>query len=385
MRIVLIRQRYRPDGGAEQFVTRAATTLGTQGVVVTLLARNWPADAHGLHHVRCDPWYLGGLWRDISFARCVCRRLHTLDADLVQSHERIACCDVFRAGDGTHREWLHQRRRTLSFVNRLRLRFNPRHYYARWAERQTFLSPRLRAVICGSRMIRDEIQRYFPIDPAKLFVLYNGVDCEHFHPRLKTHRAETRRQLGITDDQRIFLFVGSGFQRKGLAVAIQALANTTKNTGLIVVGRDKQPTAYQRLARRCGVAHRIWFVGAQADPRPFYGAADAFVLPALYDPSPNVILEAMACGLPVVASHQCGTAELLTEGKNGFVCDALDVLGFAKALTMVADPATAARMGTHARHAILPYDLVPMGQRFVAFYQELLAHQNPLSPVTNTP
>lgn len=373
MRLVLIRQNYRADGGGERFVARAAAALGHQGIDVTLLARTWP-DTARLACVRCDPWYLGGLWRDISFARCVCHRLRTLPADLVQSHERIPCCDIFRAGDGTHREWLIQRRRTMGPWGRWRLRLNPRHGYAQWAERQTLHNPRLRAVICGSTMVRDEIIRHFHIDPAKIAVLHNGVDCDQFHPRLKRHRTEIRRQLGIEADRPVLLFVGSGFQRKGLATAIRALAQATStNAGIIVVGRDKRPMSYRRLARRYGVANRLWLVGAQSDPRPFYGAADALVLPAIYDPSPTVILEAMACGLPVIASRQCGTAELLVEGESGFVCDALDIAGLAAAVTAVSDPATAARMGAAARAAVLPYDLRYMGERFVAFYRTLLA------------
>ncbi len=378
MRIVLIRQNYRPDGGGERFVVRAAEALGAQGVDMILLARNWPGNIQGLRVERCNPFYLGTLWRDLSFARTVCRRLPALQADLVQAHERIPCCDVFRAGDGTHREWLAQRRRTLGRLGRIRLAMNPRHAYTLWRERQTLLSPRLKAVICGSRMIADEIARHFPIDPRKLVVLYNGVDCEHFHPRVRENRARVRATLGARETQRIFLFVGSGFYRKGLRVAIEALAATQDpDTALLVVGRDRRWRRYARLAARCGVAERVWFVGAQPDPLPYYGAADALVLPALYDPSPNVILEAMACGLPVVASRQCGSAELLTEGVSGFVRDALDVAGFADALTKVQAEGAASRMGAAARDAVAAYDLTHMSARFIAFYRRLLAGAPP--------
>ncbi len=374
MRIVLIRQNYRPDGGAERFVTRAAEALGAQGVDMVLVARNWPQNAQGLHIERCNPPYIGSLSRDIGFARCACRRLPALQADLVQAHERIPCCDVFRAGDGTHREWLIQRRRTMGPWGRLRLSLNPRHAYTLWMERRTLLSPRLKAVICGSRMIRDEIARHFPIDPQKLVVLYNGVDCARFHPRVRDERSTVRARLGARDDQFLFLFVGSGFYRKGLRVAIEALAAMPRSdTGLVVVGRDRHGPRYAKLAARYGVGRRVWFVGAQSDPLPYYGAADALVLPALYDPSPNVILEAMACGLPVAASRQCGSAELLTEGASGFVRDALDVAGFRDAMTALAEPDVAPRMGTRARTDILPYDLAHMSGRFIEFYRGLLA------------
>lgn len=373
MRIVLIRQRYRPDGGAERFVARAAEALGEQGVELTLISRHWPkTDAH-LRHVRCDPWYWGGLWRDLSFAACACRMIRTLSADLVQAHERIPCCDVFRAGDGLHREWLYQRRRALGYLGRLRLLFNPHHYYTLWAEARTLRSPRLKAVICGSQMVRDEILAHFPIAPEKLHVLYNGIDCEHFHPRLQAaHRVAVRALLAIPEDLPLFVFVGSGFQRKGLDATLRALATLPADAGLLVVGQDKRQAAYVHLSSELGVGKRVWFVGRQEDPRPFYGAGDAFVLPALYDPSPNVILEAMACGLPVIASPKCGTAELICEGQTGFVRDALDMRGLATAMTVLLNKETSTAMGTAARTTILPYDLAQMGERFVRFYKDLL-------------
>lgn len=374
MHLVLIRQSYRADGGAEQFVARAARALGDQGVDITLIARTWPPAATSpVHLEQCNPFSLGAIWRDLGFALCACRRLRVIKADLVQTHERIACADIFRAGDGLHRVWLTQRRRTLGPFGRLRLWFNPYHAYAQYAEARTLLSPRLRAVICGSQMVREEIQKAFPIAPEKLVVLYNGVDCTEFRPALKDHRKSIRQQFNIPLDTVLFLFVGSGFYRKGLKTMLAVLADLPPTAGLLVVGQDKHQKAYAQQAAAYGITHRVWFVGRQTDPKPFYGAADAFALPALYDPSPNVILEAMASGLPVLASTKSGTSELLTPHHNGFVLDALDHQGWVQACTAILDKDTRHAMGRAARVAIEPYDLALMGQRFVQFYQGLLS------------
>ena len=80
MKLALIRQRYNPYGGAERFAARALAALGEQGVAPTLYAREWntgEAAAAGaqIEWVRCDPYYLGSLWRDAGFARAVCREL----------------------------------------------------------------------------------------------------------------------------------------------------------------------------------------------------------------------------------------------------------------------------------------------------------------------
>ncbi|MHB8252752.1 MAG: glycosyltransferase family 4 protein [Acidiferrobacter sp.] len=372
MRLVLIRQKYRADGGAEQFVARAAAALGAQGVEVTLITRDWPKTATAMQIERCNPWYLGSIWRDLGFALCACRRLRSLAADLVQSHERMACADIFRAGDGLHRTWLAQRRRTSGLWGRIRLRLNPYHAYALAAEAWALTNPRLRAVICGSRMVREEIGKAFPQTTHKLFVLYNGVDCARFHPEVKSHRAAIRKEWGIPQATRIFLFVGSGFYRKGLAQALKAISELPPSAGLLVVGQDKHERRYRDLAAALGMSGRVWFARRQTDPRPFYGAADAFILPALYDPSPNVVLEAMACGLPVIASTTAGTSELLTENDTGFVCDALDTAALTHACRALLDPERCATMGARARATIEPYDLRFMGEQFLAFYKQIL-------------
>src|SRR5512147_1218730 len=103
-RVALVRQRYAHDGGAERFVSRALEALRSRDVRLTLVTREWRG-GEGFDVLTCNPFYLGRLWRDWSFARAVCRRLEAESFDLVQSHERLACCDVYRAGDGVHREW----------------------------------------------------------------------------------------------------------------------------------------------------------------------------------------------------------------------------------------------------------------------------------------
>jgi UDP-glucose:(heptosyl)LPS alpha-1,3-glucosyltransferase len=104
--------------------------------------------------------------------------------------------------------------------------------------------------------------------------------------------------------------------------------------------------------------------------RPWYGAADAFVLPTLYDPFPNAALEAMACGLPVIVTFQCGAAELIDEGANGMTCDALDAAALAGFLGRL-DPALALDMGVRARETAARFGLDAMAKKLVALYRDL--------------
>jgi UDP-glucose:(heptosyl)LPS alpha-1,3-glucosyltransferase len=374
MRIAIVRQRYNPYGGAERFVARAIAALGREGVGVTVLARDWEEggrDGGPVELLRCDPFYLGRVWRDRSFARAVCATLAVRRFDLVQSHERIVCCDVYRAGDGVHAQWLINRARVLGPVGRLGLALNPYHRYLLGAERCLFASPRLRAVICNSRMVREEIRAHFGVPEDKLHVIHNGVDLEAFHPRLRSERAAVRARLGIADDAMVYLFVGSGFERKGLPQLLHALARL-ETVELIVVGQDKRTGAMQRLAARLGLSRRVHFTGAQDDVKPWYGAADCFVLPSLYDPFPNAALEAMAAGLPVITSTQCGAAEFIEPGHSGAVCDALDAAGLLHCLQSINAPEKARIMGEAAREAVAGLGLDRMAAQLAGLYRSLL-------------
>jgi UDP-glucose:(heptosyl)LPS alpha-1,3-glucosyltransferase len=235
-----------------------------------------------------------------------------------------------------------------------------------------FTGPRLRAVICNSRMVQDEIRRGFGVPDAKLHVIYSGVDTSVYHPDLKKHRAEIRARYGIPESATLFLFVGSGFERKGVPALLQAMTKLPENAFLLVVGRDKHAHRFQRRAQALGLAGRALFAGTQGDVKPYYGAADVLTLPTLYDPFPNVVLEAMASGLPVVTSLQCGAAELIENGKNGFACDALDVAGQAGFMRALLDAETRQRLGLAARRTVEPLTLAAMSDRLVQLYRRLV-------------
>ena len=373
MRLALIRQRYSPYGGAERFLESALEALLERNVAITLYTREWPETRLQLiePHI-CNPFYAGNLWRDWSFERAVTREIARTKANLVQSHERVLCCDIYRAGDGVHATWLEERVRGASALQRLRVSANPWHRYTLKRERALFASPLLRTVICNSKMVRDEIKQRFGLSDDRLPVIYNAVDANIFSPELAQHRTRIRELHGIRGDAVVFLLVGSGYERKGVATAMQALARLSEPSHLIVVGRDRNIKRYQHLAQRLSVAQRVTFAGAQTDPRPYFGAADAFVLPSLYDPFPNAALEAMACALPVITSTKSGAAELVAEHDAGYVCQSRDVGALTAHMQTLLNNETRARMGANARRAVEPLTLPAMTLELVLLYKRLL-------------
>ena len=370
-RVALVRGRYDPAGGAERFVQAAIEALRGRGASLTLVTRSWPGNDGTAILIR--PFHVGSLWRDWAFARAACRELAGRRFDIVQSHERIACCDVYRAGDGVHAQWLEERARVQGRLARLATAISPHHRYLLAAERALFESPRLKAVICNSEMVRSEIAQRFATPAEKLVLIRNAVDTEAFHPRLRDEQRDAvRQQLAIPRTARVVLHVGSGFERKGVAALLEALARTSHEPWAIVVGRDKHLSRYTELARTLGIGERVRFVGAVSDVRPYYAAADLFALATLYDPQPNAVLEAMACALPVVTTPRCGAAELLEEGVSGFVRGALDVAGLAEALGRLDYEAMRA-MGAAARLAVASYTPQAMAREYLALYERLLA------------
>jgi UDP-glucose:(heptosyl)LPS alpha-1,3-glucosyltransferase len=318
-----------------------------------------------------DPFYIGKVWRDWSFARAARAAWRRAGFDIVQSHERIPGCDVYRAGDGVHRRWLELRATAASLFERLGIALNPYHRYVCAAERRLFEHPRLRAVICNSRMVSDEIRRGFRISPEKLHVVYNGVDLAHFHPGKRDElRGAARAELGCQPRDTLFLFVGAGFSRKGLGATLEALKLAAHGSfWLLVVGTDRENRRYAAQAAPLG--HRVRFLGGREDVRPFYAAADCLILPSRYDPFPNTVLEAFAMGLPAIVSSRCGAAEVIEQGMNGWVCEPDDAPGIAR---LMHDADAALRGGTlpqAARRTAERYGMDEMAGKLSALYASL--------------
>lgn len=377
MKLAIVRQKYTPFGGAERIVERALDALRRRGVDVTVIARSWPNDT-AYPGLRCAPFYLGRSWRDLGFARCVQQTIASGGFDLVQSHERIPGCHLYRAGDGVHAAWLACRAESLGPLGRLADRLTPYHRLVLAQERAMFAHPALRRVICNSRMVADELREHYGLPEGKLAVIYNGVDTARFHPRLAIeHRTALRAELGIADEQPLLLFVGNGFARKGVPALLAAAARMRRTDARIVVaGEDRRRAALTREAEALGLDRRVQFLGARRDVERLYGAADAFVLPSVYDPCPNAALEALACGLPTLVGTRSGAREWIADGANGYVVAPGDTAALAARLDDLCALGPAARQA--ARAAVEHLTLDAMSARLLALYDALLAGDAPV-------
>lgn len=311
MKIALIRQNYTPNGGAERYAQAIAQGMAARGHEVHLLARSWPvAGAAGCHFRRVPTVNFSSSLRTLSFA-LACRRLLAREKfDLVFSLERTLDQDVYRAGDGCHREWLARRAPHRAHLRRAGELFNLHHRLVCGLERRIFSPRHTRLVIANSRRGRDEIIRHFGFPDDRIRVIYNGVDCERFRPPAT---ARSGREVRL-------LFVGSSFERKGLPFAIAALSRLPEHFTLHIAGKG-DASKHLRLAGALGVEHRVRYLGFNLDTARLLQTADLLVHPAIYEPFANVCLEALASGVPVVTSRISGISEILEHGRDGAVVE----------------------------------------------------------------
>jgi UDP-glucose:(heptosyl)LPS alpha-1,3-glucosyltransferase len=157
-------------------------------------------------------------------------------------------------------------------------------------------------------MVRREILRHFRFPEERLHLVRNGVDVERFQ---NGNRALTRARFGIGEKDFLLLFVGSGWERKGLYFLLETMRDVmAEEVKLLVVGKGRPPM--------CAPSNVI-FAGPMTEVENACAAADLFVFPPIYEPCANVVFEALAAGLPVVTTAQNGASEVIHNGRNGTV------------------------------------------------------------------
>lgn len=375
LKIAFIRYKYTPFGGAERFTHTLINSLSARGAEVHLFARKWtgvPTAGIALHRVGGPAW--PWLIAHMSFVFLVGRAVRRDRFDLVQSNERTLSQSIYRAGDGIHAQWLEIRAQRQNRLRRLSIRLNPSHIYRLWLEKRLFESPGLKAVITNSEMVRRDILARFRISEDRVHTIYNGVDLERFHPRSRERLGlPLRRRYDVDDATPLVLFVGSGFERKGLMFLIRGMARAGGEAKIWVVGKGRT-RRYEKEAERLGISHRVAFLGPQNDVAAFYAASDVFVLPTLYDPFPTVVLEAMASGVPVITTSQCGAAEIIRPGEDGFVLASPDdVEGMAGYLTRLYPADRRLSMGRRAREKAERFPLERTVHEMEVLYSRLLS------------
>ncbi|GBD14170.1 D-inositol 3-phosphate glycosyltransferase [bacterium HR25] len=236
-------------------------------------------------------------------------------------------------------------------------------------------------IICPSQDERRMLERLYGVEGERIRVVPCGVDARLFHP---ADKAAARARLGLPDDLPLVLFVGRLEAIKGLDLLLRAFALLQTPARLLIVGGDERDDErrqrLERLARALSIRERLEFRPAVPhEELPLhYNAADVCAVPSYYESFGLVALEAMACGVPVVASGVGGLRDTVLDGETGYLVPTPQPRSFARRLeALLADAALRQRLGEAARRQVARYDWQRVADGVESTYRELLGHRHP--------
>ena len=374
MKIAIIRQKFVLYGGAEQFANGFIHQLAESGHEVHIFSNSWTPSHHSnINHHFVGVLGLNAFFRTLTFAIKVSKKIREQHFDIIQSHEKTWGHDIYRAGDGCHIKWLYQRGKTISLIKKFFLFINPFHQLTLKLEKNIFESGKCKKIIAISQMVKEDILENYKILPEKISVVYNGVDLDRFNPSNKNiYRKSIRKQLGIPEKSVLILFVGSGFERKGLQFLLQSTKYLAKeNWRLLLIGKGK----FKKFMRYAPVNKRNRIITKKPDPEieKIYAAADLFILPSIYEPFGNANLEALASGLPVITTKYCGAANIIASKKNGLIIgDPYNPKEVAEKINYLFDFSVRESMGRKARELAEEFSLERNKREMLDIYKTII-------------
>ena len=326
MKIALVKRRYSlRHGGSERYCVNLARMLMRLDHDVTVIGESIDEElADEVRFVPVRVLRLTSSMRNRSFAANCGAAARAGGYDVVYGLGRSYGLDAVRVTERLQSHWVGVNYRYAA--SRFLQRHNPRHRTLIGLERDIYQSASVHRIVTQSQLDRRLVQEYYGIADEKIRTVYNGVDAELFHPGLRDEAAAVREELGVASDVPLLTFASMDFAGKGLGSILEALAGLSHTSAVLVVLGNGPVARYSRLAARLGLAGRVIFAGRRNDIQRVYAAADLFVLPTAYEPFPNVNLEAMACGTPVVTTSTCGAADVVEPGRSGYLVSSIDAV-----------------------------------------------------------
>ncbi|HEX9036499.1 MAG TPA: glycosyltransferase [Ktedonobacterales bacterium] len=398
--------RTRDAGGMNVYIRELSRELGRGGMYVDIFTRRSHPDTPTIQSLSdrvrlitiaagpCEPLPPSALHPYVAeFTRRVARFASEQDHpyDMVHSHywlSAAAAAPLARAWDTPHVTMFHT-------VERLKAQQQGQPGEACAAPKDSASAIRIesegRIAVSADRVIvsteheGEQLRRLYGLGPSHTSVIPCGVELCAFTPGGEEDRADARRALGFDMPDPVtgaveptLLFVGRLDPIKGIELLLESVALLKTRARLVVVGGDPagdpEVERLRALAASLGIAHRVRFPGAVPQsilPR-YYRAADALVVSSRYESFGLVAVEALACGLPVVASAVGGLPSIVREGENGLLVRWRSAQSFAERLDeLLSDPALMSHLRKHARPSVARFDWRRIGDRVRDLYQEL--------------
>ena len=330
LKICFLKRFFKAKGGLEKQANLIVHHFQSLGHQVTIACEEAQQDCPFSKVIL--PTHGPKFYRTKSFSDLADQFISKSAFDLVFSFDRTVNQTAMRLGNGIHRAYLEEKKKYLPWPIKHFLR--PIDYYILDAEKKGFSSPYLQKIITNSWMVKEELLRYFPVDPNKIHVLHNGVEWKASEPYFNEMFSIQSTQLHpkIDCNKVQILFVGHGFKRKGLNFLLQALQHVSKEDfQLHVIGEDKNSESFHGMAKKLNLKDQVFFHGA-INPTPFFQLADLTVIPSIYDPFANVTVEALSFGNLVLSSEKNGGSEVISPFMGEVLKDLNDDISFANAI-----------------------------------------------------
>lgn len=313
MNIAIIHHQYQRKGGMERYLFDLIEGFSAQNDNTTVLCykqdKTQPLIAN-CRVIKHSLNWLPRVLRKYYFSHRLARSHQRQSVDCTISLMRSTSQELAVCG-GTHCGFLIHTDKKPSLWDRWEI----------FAERKSFASSP--AIIAHSRMIAEEIQRYYAIEPDKIHCLLPPINTSRFNPSLRENREALRQKWHIQNDRTTLLFPSTGHKRKGLEPLLKALEQFPPDRFELLIAGDKLPGNKHIPNVRC-----LGFVNDMAE---LYAAVDFTILPSYYEPFGLVVPESLACGTPVIVSTYVGAKDLITQD-YGIVITSVSVNAIKQAL-----------------------------------------------------
>jgi len=325
MRIALIYPGCHRRGGIERVLLECANFLSDRGHEIHLIAADWdetllrPAIVR--HRVPLNFRFPAAMALEFAVRSSAALRAMKPAPDVVGAFG-VQCPSGVLWVPSVHRTWINISRQHRGVAGRLKQLCNPFHSVILALERSYFTGRKYKKLLALTHDVRTDLISLYGVPAQDIEILPNGfLESEFNIEKRFERRSEVRCKLGYTESDRVVIFVANELQRKGFFPLIEAVKSLDDpRVKILAVGRLDRAACKKELDR-LDLSKRVHFTGPTSDAASYYAAADVFALPTQYEAWGLVIVEAMACGLPVLTSRLAGAAIAVQDGKTGRLLD----------------------------------------------------------------
>ena len=309
--------KYFPYGGLQRDFLKIALSCQQQGHQIRVYTLGWQGDVPVGVKVMIVP--VSAITNHSLYERFsdwVQENLSLDPVDVVVGINKMPGLDVYYAADSCYEEKANSQR---SWIYRLLPRYR---HFSRY-EKAVFGRASKTQILMISKVQKPFFDRHYQTQESRIQFLPPGISRDRVAPDDVAQRRRVKRaELGLNDDEKMLLMVGSGFVKKGLARAlysVRALPRVERRkVRFFVIGEDN-PVRFKHLIFLLGITQNVTILSGQDDIPDFMFAADLLILPALDEAAGIVLLEAVVAGLPVLTTENCGYAHYITDSDMGAV------------------------------------------------------------------